>query len=681
MAVCGLMTAQAQKCLTDKVNYDILNSNIEKMILHQQFYQSVPKGNSAKRVKYIIPVVFHVIHTNGPENISKEQIEDQIRVLNEDYSYTNANKSNIRSIFQGVAADFDIEFRLAKIDPQGNCTDGINRIYSPSHVNAHDEVKKLSLGRWPNERYLNIWTVSSINSAGAPGIVLGYAYFPSTSAGATFSYLDGVVVRADYVGTIGTSNSSRAGRTLTHEVGHYLGLKHPFQDSCDGGDDCDDTPPVAETFTNAACNPSVNSCHNDNPDLPDMFENYMDYSEGFCQAMFTQDQKSIVYHTFEFFEHRKKLVSEENLIATGVLDQAKSPLAGFDSDIRTVCAGKSVQFYETACVSPASSRTWTFEGGNITTSAAAKPVVTYNTPGQYKVSLTVTNAYGTGTLTKDQYIVVLPGEAIDKGYLMQTFESPDFEPGEGWILEKRENVPVFKRLEGTAYSGNACLFADNNALTRKGTLFAILSPKVDLRPLAGQGPKLSFMCAYAQPNTTSTDVLRVYSSTDCGNTWTLRFTRSGTNLYSVSTAVHGFVPGSKLDWKRHSVALNFAQTEPNIMFKIEFESDKGGPLYIDNINVSQYNTDLDDITIVKDMSILPVPNNGQFALNFSPDNGGTAMIEVRNTLGQVVYSGQSEVFAGEQNLWLNLENLADGVHFVTVSLNGEIRKATFVVAH
>src|SRR5690606_13843564 len=123
------------QCLTDKIYEDYRSSHTNSDTEVDQIYSSVPFSSQTKRAtKYIIPVVFHVIHTNGAENISLDQIKDQIRILNEDFSYTNPNKSAIRSQFTGVAADCEIEFRLAKIDPQGNCTDGVNRVYSPLHI-------------------------------------------------------------------------------------------------------------------------------------------------------------------------------------------------------------------------------------------------------------------------------------------------------------------------------------------------------------------------------------------------------------------------------------------------------------------------------------------------------------------------------------------------------------------
>lgn len=251
------------------------------------------KGNG---IVYI-PVVFHIIHNNGLENISQAQIMDQIRILNEDFRRKEGT-AGFNS--EGVSADMQIEFRLAQYDPNGNKSDGIVRIQSTQTDNAGDAAKALSY--WNSAKYLNIWVVKTINSSQVPGggTILGYAQFPWTQSSRPTT--DGVIIRSDQIGVVGTGQLSQGGRTLTHEIGHWLGLYHTFQDGCEGGtsancasqgDQVCDTPPVSESST--GCAVGKNSCTNDVPDLNDMVRNYMDYSDGSCLNTYTTGQKARIY--------------------------------------------------------------------------------------------------------------------------------------------------------------------------------------------------------------------------------------------------------------------------------------------------------------------------------------------------------------------------------------------------
>ncbi|NDC30716.1 MAG: T9SS C-terminal target domain-containing protein [Bacteroidetes bacterium] len=285
-------------CATDEIHQQILEQHpelkMQEQLMNETARRFVPQLNKAATIKYI-PVVFHVIHGYGNENISQAQINDQIRILNEDYrkvAGTNGGSST-----DPLAVDMEYEFRLAQFDPNGNPTDGVNRVnnYALS-INATDNTKASIY--WPSDKYFNIWVVNTIlnNTGSQNSIVLGYAQFPSdrTSRPTT----DGVIIRSDQVGVIGTGQQSQAGRTLTHEAGHWVGLYHPFQGACGSsssncavqGDQVCDTPPVASSAS--GCQTGRNSCSTDNPDLPDLIRNYMDYSDGNCDNMFTKGQKT-----------------------------------------------------------------------------------------------------------------------------------------------------------------------------------------------------------------------------------------------------------------------------------------------------------------------------------------------------------------------------------------------------
>jgi len=256
-----------------------------------------------------IPTVVHVLYKNAAQNISDQQIYSQIAILNDDYRKLNADTSNTLAVFDTIAADIQIEFCLASVDPQGNPTNGITRTsttggqvfgyFSP----LGDDAKFSALGgkdAWPTDQYLNLWVCELF-----PGL-LGYAQFPGDA-----DSTDGVVVTYTAFGNMGTVTApSTLGRTTTHEVGHWLGLYHIWGDDqdCTGSDSIPDTP-NAEAASQSDCNTTLNSCANEDPwwgsnDPVDNVQNYMDYSNDSCMNMFTLGQKARM-HSFLYGDARR----------------------------------------------------------------------------------------------------------------------------------------------------------------------------------------------------------------------------------------------------------------------------------------------------------------------------------------------------------------------------------------
>jgi hypothetical protein len=178
--------------------------------------QMTQDASGAESVVHIIPVVFHVMWYDQSDNISEAQLQDAIDILNEDMRRMNPDTGLLRAIFKPVAADMEVEFRIAKKDPNGQCTNGVTRTQTNLSLAANNNVK--SLIGWDNTKYLNIWVVRQINLSGtSPGsITLGYSAFPYNGIPLT---QDGIVIRHDNLGSIGTSAGTRH-RTLTHEIGH-----------------------------------------------------------------------------------------------------------------------------------------------------------------------------------------------------------------------------------------------------------------------------------------------------------------------------------------------------------------------------------------------------------------------------------------------------------------------------
>jgi hypothetical protein len=228
-----------------------------------------------------IPVVVHVLYNTTAQNISDAQIISQIDVLNEDFRKMNADKVNVPSAFAGVAADCNISFCLAKKDPNGNTTTGIVRKFTSSTSFIDDDkVKSSATGgdnAWNSAKYLNLWVCNLGNG------LLGYAQFPGGPAST-----DGVVILYTAFGRTGNVASPyNKGRTATHEVGHWLNLRHIWGDANCGSDLVSDTPTQQTSNYGCPTYPHV-TCSNSG----DMSMNYMDYVNDACMYMFTAGQSS-----------------------------------------------------------------------------------------------------------------------------------------------------------------------------------------------------------------------------------------------------------------------------------------------------------------------------------------------------------------------------------------------------
>ncbi|MGV7107599.1 M43 family zinc metalloprotease [Flavobacterium sp. U410] len=274
-------------------------------------------GRNIQQV-YNIPVVIHIIHNGDAlgtgENITDAQAISQINVMNEDYRRLAGTPGGVNST--GLAVDCEINFCLAQTDPNGNPTTGIVRhVITPYSNNVADgaggpdwetfadadAMKAATI--WNPDNYLNMWTIRpggrSLELGGMSGL-LGYAQFPdasglpglATTGGAANT--DGVVAAFNAMGTIAENDGTfilnatyNLGRTMTHEVGHWLGLRHIWGDGgCTVDDFCPDTPVAGQA--NYSCS-TVDSCPTDPGN--DMIQNYMDYTNDACMDTFTQNQK------------------------------------------------------------------------------------------------------------------------------------------------------------------------------------------------------------------------------------------------------------------------------------------------------------------------------------------------------------------------------------------------------
>lgn len=314
---CGYELHKQQRLNLDP-EYLVKRSLIDQQIANY----AVSSGNRSEAI-YRIPVVFHVIYNNAAQNLSNEKIIEQLDILNKDFGRLNEDTANTRSEFLPVAASTGIEFYLAQWDPQGNPTNGITKTPTSqsSFINFQFDLNRMKssstggVDAWDVNQYLNIWVCNlAIPIINTP-FILGYATppdgapnWPSGTAAEEPEY-DGVVLHYEVVGenpnASGVLATVNKGRTATHEVGHYLGLRHIWgdaqgQDGCSVDDGIEDTPNCAEA-QQQTCDFNSNSCSDAPIDFPDQIENYMDYSDENCMNMFTRQQANAMRYVIENF--------------------------------------------------------------------------------------------------------------------------------------------------------------------------------------------------------------------------------------------------------------------------------------------------------------------------------------------------------------------------------------------
>lgn len=294
---------------------------------YQNFSQQHPNGYTNRSVA-VIPVIFHVVYKVSSQNLSTSRLQEQIDVLNADYRKNNSDASLVPSAWQGVTADCEIEFCLAKQDPNGNWTDGIERTQTTvsSFGMTGDPVKFAASGgadAWDRNKYLNIWVCN------LSGGLLGYSTFPGGAANK-----DGVVLLYTAVGVTGAGAPYNKGRTATHEIGHWLNLRHIWGDDtdangvcsasadgagrCTGSDQVSDTPNQCDCHygTFPAGNVQTDDCTTSAPGT--MWMNFMDYTDDAAMYMFTAGQKTRIWAALN--GSRSPILSSNACQITGITE-------------------------------------------------------------------------------------------------------------------------------------------------------------------------------------------------------------------------------------------------------------------------------------------------------------------------------------------------------------------------
>ena len=573
---------------------------------YRAFLQSVAQMPAAAQARLLaapdvtVPVVIHIIHTGGGNNISDAQVNDALRVINEDYSKTNRDTADVIPAFLSIYANVGFKMKLARRDPNGNCTTGITRTYSTDTNIGDDRVKSLIV--WPQDRYLNIWVCTSANGAG------GYAYLPCSGGAA-----DGIVIRNAQFGSIGTSGGSNlAVRSLTHEIGHYFGLLHTWGGSNTPGlaSNCSLDDGVADTPTTIGCQLSCGAAYGGGTVLYNFnacgplanVQNYMDYSG--CTRMFTLGQRAVMRASLRL-SCRQVLTSTANLLATGTNDgyaaPGCAPVVAFQPSATTVCDGSTVTFadYSYNASLTAATYAWQFPGGVPGTSTLRTPTVSYPTGGLYNATLTVTAGGATGTTTRTGLIQVVGPNSGLIGAVAESFETPGFPANfptpdlRNWTNSANVASTAARWVRragapgGLAVSNGAACVLVASSLLAAGTQTLLTSPNINLGGLTvADQPAVTFDRACALRPGQANESLAVQFSNDCGQTWTTQRSFFSLVLNTRDTLrTYGYTPLAASEWKSLRVDIPASYLTGHFQVRLAMLSNGGNYFYLDHLAV------------------------------------------------------------------------------------------------
>ena len=579
---------------------------------------------------YQIPVVFHIIHRGEPVglgvNLTEEKILEQLSILNEDFRRLNADTVNTPEEFLPVAADTKIEFVMAKRDPEGLPTNGIVRkqgsleSYRYSDIQSQsDELILKAESYWPAEQYLNFW----ITDLTAP--TLGYSSFPFSNLEGineiwNNEFRDGVVVDYKFIGLnddTGTFNSF--GRTATHELGHFLGLKHVNGDGgCSVDDFCEDTPNQNTLYGGQCPSSSRISCDNS-----DMYSNYLNYTDDACMNIFSEDQKERMRIVLENSPRRTSLLNSPALQNPVVVakDMGVRQILSPDNDecLSEVSPAIEVRNYGSDTVNSFSilMRLNNILLETVTRAIELPPlataVVNFNNvfidpSGTNEFSFSVNSVDGEADENEENNVrsaIIYP---VEEGILPLNL---DFESQSNYEVRTASGNSSAWQIVEAPYltSTNQALTLDfYNDSTRFGEKDYLITPVLDLSAL--NSAEIIFRYAYAgRTSALNKDGLIVAISTDCGKTFDPQdyvFEEYGIQLSTTAPTDDFFEPLIDTDWKEVNINLTAYAGYDNVKIAFIGQNGLGNALYLDDITITSNSLKAYDLGIrsVKNVSVI-----------------------------------------------------------------------------
>ena len=686
---CG--TVEYTRSLHD--NAVLRKIDFERWLTEKMSRHRLSRNGRRQAAPYQVPVVVHIIH-NGEDigvgaNISDAQVLSQLRVLNEDFQRQNADAANTPPVFASVAGSLDIEFVLARQDPEGQATTGIVRVNGGrTSWTMNDNYALKSLSYWPAEQYMNIWVCNLT-------IHLGYAQFPESDLeglenSSTNRLTDGIVISYR---TFGSSDDGAfnldprfdKGRTGTHETGHFFGLNHIWGDDagCNGTDYVSDTPNQADRTDGCPAHPRGDSCSE-----VIMFQNFLDYADDDCMNLFTAGQVDRMVTVIENSPRRASLPTSPGL-------QEPDPVPN-DLGIRTIVF-PDASVCSTLVTPVVEVRNY---GSNPVTSVRIRLVVDGVTRETRDFALDLdlfesaeltfnplTISSGTHDIT---FQVLLTNGGTDGGsyndlksstIIVPAFGNVPFAENfntqpQGWIIYNPDGQITWNTVTApNEMPTNQALKLNYYDYEDKiGEIDIFISPVLDLTSVPAL--TLTFDVAHARYQA-SNDRLQLIVLSDCESytEGTILYNKAGDALKTAPSLTSPFTPSDASQWRRELLDLSQLIGMNRVQLAFVGINDWGNNIFLDNITLFTEATR--DIALTRLISPSVVTCTEQIAPRILIQNEGS----VRLTDVKVAYalnggpaqtidvSNLDLAFGAEKEIDLPAINLTDGLNTLWVGLS------------
>ncbi len=645
------------------------------------------RTSESEEVPRYIPVVVHVLHKGEPvgegTNLSDRQILSQIDVLNEDFQRRNADTLLTEDLFKPIASGMNVQFVLAKTDPDGKPTTGIIRKKGTQDVwDPYLREQICAESYWPAEDYLNIWVCDLGRS------YLGLSQYPDIDLPGlgeedTENRLtDGVIIDYSVFGSIEKDPDADLpplydrGRTTTHELGHFFGLKHVWGDSyvCGPDDYVDDTPPSNKDY-NGQCPASAYSCESD-----DMYENYLYYTKDACMNAFTQQQVERMEVVLNNAPRRNSLINAagvnpppgsfydlalKQIISPGVINcnTSETEIVVRVQNLGTITAKNFSIHYEVAGMQG----TFVYDGDSLESGRIGEMTVT-GLPlpaGDYKLSLELES-------TDDEVDVDPSNNALSNVFAVN--DAQDFIP-----YREQFNVPGISATKWTVINGDGGITwqikpapgngKENAAayinLFDYGKLQAVdwlVSPSLDFS--AAREASLFFKTSYGQ-RPGRKDVLQVWVSRNCGKSFDYLVRElSGEELSDV-VSEGPWSPSASSDWKQFSVDLTPFAGQRDVRIAFVSVNSQGNNLYLDDVEF--FTVKPEDVRKLdqNDFLVFPNPAKQTFSLTLYLDKRENVEVFIYEATGRLAYKNTLRD-ALNQTYEFDLTGKPEGLYFIQV---------------